>query len=195
MDILRVRTDHNFQVNEATTNLISTSGLTVGSNGFNGEYTFPSDLIKPTKIEISYDGTSWYPATFYDVAENWSNSEHKEAQINNVFTQTSPFIRFERNSYFVRPLKTTTGNITNGIHIWYEKRQSDIVAGGTPLGEVNYHEIYAYRLAMKYGIRYPEKNNSEWKNGFNELRTTMLEYEKNRFKKNFVLRSKFENFK
>ena len=59
LDILRVRVDKNASIENATTTLVSTNGLAEGSVGYNGEYPFPADLLRPTRFEVSYDGITW----------------------------------------------------------------------------------------------------------------------------------------
>jgi len=190
LDILKVQVDRNASQEEATTDLISTSGLVAGDLGFNGEYPFPLDLLKPIRIEVSYDGTNWYPATIYDVYDN-DQSEHNEDQVNINFNQTNPFVRFDRDSYFVRPLKTTTGDITKGLHIWYEQRQTDL-STGSPNFETNLHEILSYDLANQEYLMHPTKYDANWKMNFDlervKVEERFKEFYKNRFKRNMSFR-------
>lgn len=190
MDILKVQVDRNASQTEAVTDLISTSGLAEGSNGYNGEYAFPTDLLKPIRIEVSYDGTTWYPCSFYDVYEN-NYSEHEEDAITAQFSQYEPYVRFDRDSFFIRPLKTTTGNITSGIHIWYEQRQTDLTSG-SPTFESNLHDILAYDLAMQEYLMHTAKYTPDWKNSFDieraRVENRFLEFYKNRFKRSMQLK-------
>jgi hypothetical protein len=193
LDILKVQVDRNSSQNEATTDLLSTSGLTAGQLGFNGEYPFPTDLLKPIRVEVSYDGTTWYPTSYYDVYEN-TGSEHSEDSINSTFSQSNPFVRFDRNSYFVRPLKTTADDVTDGIHIWYEQRQTDLTTD-SPVFESNLHDILAYDLALQEYLMHPALYTNNWKLAFdierNRVENKFLEFYKNRFKKSMQLRVEY----
>lgn len=195
LDILKVQVDRNANQEEATTTLVSTSGLVAGDNGYNGEYAFPSDLLKPIRVEISYDGTTWYPASFYDIYEN-DKSEHEEDGVQANFSQSEPYVRFDRDSFFVRPLKTTSGNITAGIHIWYEKRQADL-SDGSPTFEQNLHDVLAYDLAYQEYLMHPDKYTANWKIGFDDERSRVIarfmDFYKNRFKRNMQFSVDYSN--
>jgi hypothetical protein len=157
LDILRVRVDKNATIREATTNLISTVGLVEGDNGFNGEYSFPTDLLKPCRFEISYDGTTWTKCEIYDNSINYG-SEYNETQLRNDFSESSPYVDFSRNSYKVRPPKTTAGDITKGIYIEYEARQVDFTSATAPTEiEQNLQDILSYDLAEIEMIQHADK--------------------------------------
>lgn len=198
MSAIRARGDYNFQMNEATTDLISTSGLTSGQNGYNGEYAWATDVLKPTRIEISFDGTNFYPATVYDITDNLSKSEHVAQDINNTFSQTSPYVRFERNSFFIRPLKTTAGNVTAGIHIWYEQRQSALTASDTPSIEPNFHRLFvlmgALRIMRRFRSEYSVNDRQEAKNEINQLKLEMMQHYAKQIEENIVMQPKYVNY-
>lgn len=198
MEALRARGDYNFQINEATTDLISTSGITAGQNGYNGEYAWATDVLKPTRLEVSFDGTKFYPATVYDISDKISKSEHSETDINNTFQQTNPYVRFERNSFFIRPLKTTAGNVTAGIHVWYEQRQATLTASDTPSIEPNYHRLFvlkgALRIMRKFRTEYTVNDRQEVKNEINELTAKMNQFYSKQIDENVNLTTKFINY-
>lgn len=198
MDILRVKSDFNFQGEESFTDLVSTTGLVAGENGYKGEFTFPSDLIRPIRVEISYDGTTYRPATFYDVADN-KKSEHDNKDIEpGFFSESSPMVRFERDSFFVRPVNNGT-TVTAGIHIWYEKRQEALTASDTPLFEANYHRILVLkgvlRVMKKFKKDYKISERNEVRGEINALNEKMLEFFKNRFKKQMQIRPAYTNMR
>lgn len=198
MEALRARGDYNFQMNEATTDLISTSGLTAGQNGYNGEYAWATDVLKPTRLEVSFDGTKFYPATVYDISDKISKSEHSETDINNTFQQTNPYVRFERNSFFIRPLKTTAGNVTAGIHVWYEQRQATLTASDTPSIEPNFHRLFVLkgvlRVMRKFRTEYTVNDRQEVKNEINELTAKMNQFYSKQIDENVNLTTKFVNY-
>jgi len=147
MDILRVRVDRNATIQNATATLKSTVGLVEGNNGFNGEYSFPTDLLRPTRFEISYDGITWTKCQIYDNALNLG-SEYNKTQLESQFSTSAPCVDFFRDSYKIRPPKNTAGDIALGIYIEYEKRQSDFTSSTSPVQiEQNLQDLLAYDLA------------------------------------------------
>jgi len=196
LQVLKVRQDLNHLITEAYTDLKSMDGLSEGDNGYNGQYTFATTLLRPVRVEVSYDGKTWRPCEIYDLNDN-SYSEHDEDDINSTFTTDNPFVRFEDNSYFIRPLKTTSGDISKGIHIWYEERQTDLTTGSPEL-EDNLHNILAYDMAYLEILMHPDRYSFGWKRDFKEKRAEINElfndFYKNRFKRKMRLRSKKENY-
>jgi hypothetical protein len=195
LDILKVQVDNNSNQEEATTDLKDTTGLVEGDLGFNGEYPFPTDLLRPIRVEVSYDGSNWNPCTFYDVYEN-DDSEHVEDDINSTFSQYAPYVRFDRDSYFVRPTNDTGSDVTDGIHIWYEQRQSDLTTG-SPTFESNLHDILAYDLAYQQYLMYPAKYTPDWKIAFDSERYRIedrfKEFYKNRFRRNMQIKVNYNS--
>lgn len=195
--------DHNFKIGEAWTDLISSSGLVDGDVGYNGEYPFPAELIKPLRFEISFDGTTFTEATVYDIASSHATSEHNQTQVQDSFTTDRPYVRFERDSYFVRPLKTTAGNISNGIHIWYEKRQTAFlianIATDTPSIESNFHRLYVLRGALRgmrrYRNDYTSADRNEIKKELGSLEADFKKFMKERFRRPLRIQGKVENFR
>jgi hypothetical protein len=183
LDILRVRADNNATMQNATTDLLSTVGLVAGDSGFNGEYAFPSDLLKPVRAEISYDGLSWNKATIYDNSIN-QGSEYNDSQVNSEFTTSQPMIDFMRNSYKIRPLKTSAGDITKGIYIEYEKRQVDFTTSTEPSEiEANLQDILAYDLAEQELLMHSKTYNANFVTMFynkkREVEGLFMEFYKN----------------
>jgi hypothetical protein len=182
LNILGVRKDFNHNIKEIYTDLISTEGLTVGQLGYNGEYPFESDTLRPIRVEVSYDGSTWKPCEVYDIY-NSDHSEHNETDFNTVFDTSKPYVRFERNSYFIRPTKTSSGNVTKGLHIWTEKRQTDLTTG-SPEFEQNLHDILAYDLAECELLMHPKKYSNEWRNDYRikraEVEALFRSFEENR---------------
>lgn len=104
-----------------------------------------------------------------------------------------PMVRFERDSYFVRPTKDTAGNITNGIHIWYEGRQTDMTTD-SPAFEQNLHDVLSYDLAEMEAIMHPAKYTPDWWISFRikktELEGLFTDFYKNRMKRTLKAKSK-----
>jgi len=196
LDILKIQTDKNANLTESYTNLVSLTGLVAGDIGYNGEYPFPTELLRPVRAEIRYTATGTpVKCEIYDIADS-ANSE-QPGEVNNTFSQANPYIRFERDSYFVRPIPETP--ITGGLHIWYEKRQTALTAlSETPEFEPNLHDILAVDIAEVEALRHPENFTTEWRTAFKEIKTETVdrfkEHYKNRMKRNFQMRSKGISF-
>lgn len=159
MSILEAEGYKNIAGDFKVYDLISTSGLSAGSIGYNGEYPFPASALDIEEAEISYDGVKWTPAEIID-RRNYSSSEFDESEINATYSQSSPKIWIYRNSYFVRPLKDTTGDITDGIKLSVQKRQLALTTGtDTPEFESNFHDLIPLRVAKKFYRLHPEKYN------------------------------------
>ena len=156
----------------------STSGLTAGQLGFNGEYPFPSDALEIVRAEISYDGEYWYPAEIESMTDTTS-SQFNEDQINARVdvSERNPKIFVFRDSYFVRPLKTTTGDITSGIKLMVRVRQDSIVADADePQFESNFHNLIPLKVAQDFYLTYPDKYNPRIDRKVSELESQLISY-------------------
>lgn len=167
LDVLNIRVDKNATIKQVKTSLLSTVGLTVGNTGYNGEYPFPTDLLKPSRFEVSYDGVTWTKCEIYDNSINYG-SEFNDTQINADFSTSSPRVDFTRNSYKIRPLKETTGNITDGIYIEYEARQAALTASETPYLETSVCPVLAYDIAGMEAKKHWKKYDAIWINLYRE---------------------------
>lgn len=198
MRILTARVDVNLNTVEYYETLRSAENLTPGFVGYNGEYPFPCDLLRPVRVEISYDGTGFSKADWYDLTDN-KYSEKAGDQVNSVFSTTSPMVRFERNSFFIRPFPTTGADVEGGIHIWYEKRQNALTIDSTPCFiEPNYHRVLVYSGALRFARKFSEEYTDNWRQErrleLSRLESGMLNWEKHRFKKKFYMRPETLNY-
>ncbi len=159
LDVLRYQTDRNASMQMTKMDFVSTDGLIESQNGYNGEYAFPAYLMRPVRIEVTYDGITWKRCKIYDLNEN-EESEASQTTINETFSQDEPHVNFERNSFFIRPLNTGS-TVTLGIRIWYEKRQTVLADGGIPDFEENLHDVLAFDLAEMELLRHAEQYPSE----------------------------------
>ena len=196
LDILKIQTDKNANLTESYANLVSLTGLAAGDIGFNGEYPFPTDFLRPVRAEVLYTATGTpVKCEIYDITD--SSDSEQPGEVNNTFSQANPYIRFERDSYFVRPIPETS--VTGGLHIWYEARQTALSAlSETPAFEQNLHDILAVDIAEVEALRHPENFTTEWRTAFKEIKTETVdrfkEHYKNRMKRNFQMRSKGISF-
>lgn len=195
LDILRYQVDRNASMTMAKTDFVSTTGLVEGDNGYNGEYAFPTDLLRPIRAEVSYDGTSWNRLKIYDLNEN-EDSEADQEQLDSTFSSSDPVVNFERYSYFVRPLNTDA-TVTNGIRIWYEQRQTALTAGGTPDFEQNLHDILAYDIAgmelIRHNEKYPQETVRRIEKEKERVQDLFIWFYNNQMKRNFRAIPKYAN--
>jgi len=91
---------------------ISTANLVANQN----EYVFPIDVLKIKRVEVSYDGTNWYKADFFDVSQKGGALSGNEI---NDFTQVEPKVEAYDQSLFLYP--TPTSAVTAGLKIWYSE--------------------------------------------------------------------------
>lgn len=164
LDILRVRGYKNIQSKYAKADFVSTTGLSEGDDGYNGEYSFPTDLLDLYRIEVTFDGTDWHVLSsdngrIYDVMES-DVSEHDAQSIADNFNENDPHVVISRGGYKIRPLNTGDTQ-TNGIILHYAPRQATLTEDGdTPDFEANLHQILVYDCAEIESNAYPEKYSS-----------------------------------
>ncbi len=167
LDVLNIRVDKNATIKEVKCDLMSTVGMNIGDLGYNGEYPFPTDLLKPSRFEVSYDGVTWTKCEIYDNAINYG-SEYNDTQINADFSIENPRVDFTRNSYKIRPVKNTTGDIVDGIYIEYEARQAALTASESPNLETSVCPVLAYDIAAMEAKKHWKKYDATWINLFRE---------------------------
>jgi len=160
LEILKVEGYKNIAGKHVATTLLSTDGLVSGDLGFDGEYPFPTDMLRPTRFELLYD-TNERPkiAYIYDQIEN-PLSETDDDDLVVIASESNPVIKFFHDSYFIRPLKTTAGDIAGGINIWYEARQANLVNDtDSPTFEESLHDLVPLMIAERFYLRHPSKRN------------------------------------
>jgi hypothetical protein len=137
---------------------ISTTDL---ENAVN-EYAFPSDILKIKRIELSYDGTTWRKATFFDVNQKQGGLTGNETK---DYAENDPFVEVYENSMFIYP--TPTADVTAGLKIWYSKEivgvdnsNDDIASFSTSTDSPNLKEAFqkglAYGAAKDYFIQFKD---------------------------------------
>lgn len=180
MTILEAEGYRNISGSFKTHDMVSTSGLVAGDVGYNGEYPFPSDALDIETIEVSYDGTSWSQAEIID-NRTTTSSKFNEDLINAEYSQSSPKVFMFRDSIFVRPLKETTGDITDGVKLKISQRQTALTLGtDSPLFESNFHNIIPLKVAMDFFLVHPEKYNQLIERKLNELEAQMIAFYQDR---------------
>ncbi len=182
--IIQTTGDYNVAGKCLTTTFKSTDGLSASETGYDGTYPFPTDLLVPIRVEVSYDGTNYVRAKEYDLNDN----EYSEANWENVFSQDQPFVRFYNNYYKIRP--TPDEDIDGGIKIWYEHRSIgskgdgtsyDITLTTSPALEEVFQPLLVWLVCMNYGMIYPEKDNPNWSKKAYGIEQDMLRFYSNKF--------------
>lgn len=184
LEILKVEGYKNIAGKHVSTTLLSTDGLVAGDLGFDGEYPFPTDMLRPTRFELLYDTTERpKKAYIYDQIEN-PLSETDDDDLVELASESNPVIKFFHDSYFIRPLKTTTGDITGGINIWYEARQADLSADADEPGfEESLHDLFPLMIAERFYLRHPSKRNVAVLNEKEDLMKQLRSFYKRRVPK------------
>jgi len=192
MKVLRATTEWNIQGEIARTDLISTTGLSEGDIGYNGEYPMPSGLIKLARVDISYDGTDFYKAKLYFTNDD-DESEETSDEMDGMGKETEPSVKIFRDSLFIRPLPTTT--VSDGIKLKYSKALAELYDDSTEIPEIpEFQEIYVYAMAVRFGTRYPRKMKAEWRRKYSEIENEMMKFYTNKFRRNLQIKTVDEDF-
>lgn len=142
-EALQAMDDWDFQLDSATADLVANQQ----------EYVFPSTILKIKRIEVSYDGTTWYKVTPMDINERGKATSTTD--IRNDFTVENPYADIMDNSIFLYPIPTA--NVTGGIKIWYAKEATELSAAtDEPNLPEAYHKGLCYGAAMDYFDKYLE---------------------------------------
>jgi len=173
-----LNTDGDFKVID----LENTTGLTKQDLGYNGEYPFPSDAFTLDEVYIDY-GDGHVPAEII----NKSDVGKEMFQDEGTYSQTSPKVFVFRDSYFVRPLLTTT-TVTDGIKLLINARQKTLVTAITdataqvlePTFEANFHNLIPLKVAQDYTLIYAEKHNPLIDRKVSELESQFYSYYQDR---------------
>lgn len=182
--ILLTSGDWDLMGRKATKTLVDTTGLSEGENGFDGNYCYPTTMLRPIRVEIMTNG-GYKKAVFYDIDQN-DASEHKVKSVSNFLT-SAPYVRFFGSRFVIRPLPKET--VADGLVIWYEKRQGELVETitdkaiqtTTPEFEQNYHHLLTYMGALRYAERKPEKYNELWTKKAYGIEMDMLRWYSNKY--------------
>ena len=143
-EILESMDDWDFQGENATADLVEDQQ----------EYTFPTDILKIKRIEVTYDGTNWYLANWFDINERGQATD--STSISQDFEKTKPFVDLYDNSLFLYPIPDD--DVTGGLRIWYEEEPT-LLSSVTdePIIAQAYQKGLAYGAAKDYFDKYSEK--------------------------------------
>lgn len=149
--------------------LVSTTGLVAGNIGFNGEYPFSTDTISLEEVHLDY-GDGFVKAEIID------RSELEDSMFNDddIYSELSPKVFVYRDSYFIRPVLTTT-TVTDGIKLLARLRQDQLAANDdVPIFETNFHQLIPLKVAQDYFLYYPEKYNPRIDRKVEELESQLI---------------------
>lgn len=179
------------------TDLKDSTGLVEGDNGYQGQYSFPTSLLKPHRVEVKFaDDATPKLATVYDLSENNLFSEQSDDDLSSMAHQDNPIVRFNNDSYFIRPLNTSGADIVSGIHIWYEYRQPEMDDDtDVPNFEESFHEILCYMAAIEFYVRYPDKYNRKAEQRLGEIKRDLSRFYRARMNYKKTISASRENFK
>jgi len=143
-EILESMDDWDFQGENATADLVASQQ----------EYVFPTDILKIKRIEVSYDGTNWALANWFDINQRGKATD--TTSISQDFDTSSPFVDMYDNSLFLYPIPTEA--VTAGLKIWYEK-EPELLSNATdePIIAQAYQKGLSYGAAKDYFDKYSEK--------------------------------------
>ena len=115
------------------------------------EYTWPSDLLRIKRIEVTYDGTNWYRVHPIDIQEP-EVSIATDANINEEFSTNDPRYDTHDNSIFLFPVPTA--NSTNGLKIWYEKEVAELSSNSDePNLAEPFHRLLSIGASYDYALK------------------------------------------
>jgi hypothetical protein len=167
-EILASMDGWDFQGETATADIVSGQA----------EYILPTDILKIKKIDVTYDGTNWASAKFFDVSEKKFPLDG--TTVARAFSQNAPEVDLYDSSIFLYP--TPSANVIAGIKIYYEKEVSELSADtDEPVFAEAYHKVLVYGAAKDYLEKYAEvdgntnKRNLQQQN-FNRLMDEMRLY-------------------
>jgi hypothetical protein len=150
-EILEAMDDWDFQGEIATADLVASQQ----------EYVFPSDILKLKRIEISYDGSTYYEAKPEDVNET-ENVSSSVAVINGDYDQSEPKYDLMDNSFFIKPVPTAA--VVSGIKIWYEKLITKLSADtDEPTFARPFHKGLCYGASRDYFEKFIDKGGNATK--------------------------------
>lgn len=159
-EILKSMDDWDFSGEIATASLVANQQ----------EYTFPTDILKIKRIEVSYDGTVWNEATRFDVNEIGEATD--STSVRNDFNTNEPYADLHDNSLFLFPVPTS--NITGGLKIYYEKLPTFLSAvTDEPAFARPFHKGLAYGAAKDFCEQFPEGRSSHLATSTQNLEMTM----------------------
>lgn len=120
-DMLRILNDYYHRMVTILVNLnedkFGRKGFTNLNTNPNQEYyRLPVDCMKVKRIEITYDGSQWFPVRIQDASAQ-RDYALDSTSINNEYAENDPEAEIFGDSIYLRPIPTASQ--TNGLKLWY----------------------------------------------------------------------------
>lgn len=131
------------------------------------EYRWPSDIIKPKRVEVDYDGDGEYVVAKPLDISTIEASVATSAEINDMYDEDAPFYALFDDSLFLLPVPDT--DRTSGLKIWYLKNVPSFsaMASWSALsnsatfvgnsGEPNFHKSFHRILSLGPTLDYARR--------------------------------------
>jgi len=160
-EIINSMDEWDFQADYATTNLVASQQ----------EYILPTDILKIKKVEITYDGTTWYTVNPKDINERTGTND--TTTIGEEFDEGDPFFDLMDNSLFLYPIPTIA--VTSGLKVYYEKLPTQLSNVTDEPGFARpFHKGLSYGAAKDFFEKYLEKEGNA--NKLTQAENNMLGY-------------------
>jgi len=160
-EIINAMDEWDFQGDFATTDLVS------GQQ----EYVLPTDILKIKKVEVTYDGSTWYSVNPKDINERTGSND--TTTIGNEFNQANPFYDLMDNSLMLYPIPSSS--VSLGLKVYYEKLPTLL---GAVTDEPNFarpfHKGLSYGSSKDFFEKYLEKEGNA--NKMIQAEKNMLSY-------------------
>ena len=153
MEILRSQDAWDFDDSNRTNFPVATTPLVASQR----DYAFDAALgiLKMKRVDITYDGTNYYPATPVDSSE-FLFGVGNETLIDNNFSKTAPAYDLKANSMLVYPLPSAADVAAGGlIRIELVRKLDDFATSDTtqePGIDRPWHDLIPLGASMKYSV-------------------------------------------
>lgn len=123
------------------------------------EYAVPEDAVWVKRLEITYDGSTWFPVTWFDINERADAMD--DTTVLQDFTKQKPYADLLENSIFLYP--KPDANVTAGLKLWYIKLPTPLIETTDSPGFVRiFHKMLAYGASKDFLEQYiNEPGNAE----------------------------------
>lgn len=178
--------------NLANTGFIKTYNLVADT----ASVTLPvaDKILKVKRVEITYDGTTWYHAAPIDINEYGDVSV--QATIAGHFKQTQPYYDLVGNYVYLYPVPEA--NSTNGLKLWVAREVDEFTTADTtqePGFDEPFHEMLAVGASRDYAIQEGLSNTESLAAVFSEYEQRLRRYYgKKEDDRHLVLKSTNESY-
>ncbi len=159
-EIIDAMDEWDFSAEIATTDLVANQQ----------EYTFPTDILKIKRVEVTYDGSNWKKAEPMDVNEVGTATD--ATTVGGHFTQSEPYFDLMDTGMMLYPIPSSA--VTGGLKIWYEKLAAQLSSDtDEPSIARPFHKGLCYGAAKDYFEKYIDvgSNSTKAQTAGNNLET------------------------